>query len=238
MARHFFAGSDPIGKRVRTVEGNRQFEVIGVVGDSKYNDIREHTPDFFYFDFRQAAPTQIQSSLLLRVSGSPSPLLTGSLRQLVRNIDDSVQVTRVETMRQEIDESIHQDRLLTGLCTAFSCLALLLTCIGLFGTLSFSVVSRRNELGVRMALGAMSRDIFSLIMGQALRVTTLGLLIGFGGSLALSVYLKSLLFEVKATDPLAYVGVAILLLTAAALAAYVPARRAVRVDPAESLRCE
>lgn len=238
MAAHFFGGSDPLGKRVKFVEGNHELEIVGVVANAKYNDIREQTPDFLYVDFNQFGPTQIRSSLLLRVSGAPSSLLAGSLRRLVRSVDNSVQVFRVETMRQEIDESIHQDRLLTGLCTAFSSLALLLTCIGLFGTLSFSVASRRNELGVRMALGAMARDIFSLVVGQALRVTALGLVIGIAGSLALSVYLKSLLFEISAIDPLAYAGVAALLLLAAGLASYVPALRAMRVDPIESLRYE
>lgn len=236
MAAHFFGGSDPIGKQVKTVEGNRLLQVIGVVGDAKYNDIREQTPDCFYLDFNQSAPTAIRSSLLLRVSGAPSSLLAGSLRQIVRSLDPSVQVARVETMREEIDESIHQDRLLTGLCTAFSSLALLLTGIGLFGTLSFSVASRRNELGVRMALGAMGHDIFSLIVGQALRVTAIGLLAGIAGSLAVSIYLKSLLFEVSPTDPLAYAAVAVLLLIAAGLASYLPARRAMHVDPVESLR--
>jgi predicted permease len=243
MAAHFFGNSDPVGKHVRFVEGNRELEIVGVVANAKYNDIREATPDFLYLDFNQLAfnplaPTQIRSSLLLRTSGSPSSLLSGSLRRLVRTIESSIQVTRIETMRQDIDESIHQDRFLTGLCTAFSALALLLTCIGLFGTLSFTVASRRSELGVRMALGAVARDIFSLVMGQALRVTAIGLLIGIAGSLVLSVYLKSLLFEISATDPLAYAGVALLLLCAAALAAYVPARRAMSVDPVESLRYE
>lgn len=238
MAAHFFGSSDPIGKRLQFVEGNRQMEIVGVAGDSKYNDMHEQTPDFVYLDFNQSAPAEIQSSLLLRVSHSPSGFLPATLRQLVRSLDRSVQVASVETMRGEIDESIHQDRLLTGLCTAFGAVALLLTCIGLFGTLSFSVASRRNELGVRMALGAIAQDIFALVVGQALRWTAFGLLMGIAGSLAVSAYLKSLLFEVSPIDPLAYAGVAVLMLMAAALACYVPARRAMSVDPAESLRYE
>jgi putative ABC transport system permease protein len=137
-----------------------------------------------------------------------------------------------------IDESLHDDRLIATLCGIFSLLALVLTCVGLYGTLSFNVVRRTNEIGIRMALGARPGNIFALVIGQGLRLVIFGLVIGAAEALASASLLAKLLFGVKGADPATFVGVSVLLILAAIAACYVPARRAMRVDPMVALRDE
>jgi putative ABC transport system permease protein len=134
--------------------------------------------------------------------------------------------------------SLHQDRLIAALCSAFSLLALVLTCIGLYGTLAFSVVRRTREIGERMALGARPGDIFRLFVGQGMKLTVAGLIIGAAGGVAASLMVARLLFGVKRADPFTFVGVAVALLVAAILACAIPARRAMHTDPLVALRYE
>ena len=162
MARHYFGDEPPIGKRIRMVEGNRPpFEIVGVAADSVYNDLREQTPDFFYLDRDQSpAGASLRGTLNLRVSANLSRS-TESARH-----DDSLDrselsLTNIQTLREEIDESLHQDRLVAALCAILGALALALTCVGLYGVLSFQVTRRTSEIGIRMALGARPRNFCS-----------------------------------------------------------------------------
>ena len=144
----------------------------------------------------------------------------------------------METLREQVDESLHQDRLIAALCGVFSGLALGLTCVGLFGLLSFSVARRISEIGVRMALGARPRDVFRLVIGNGMQLVLAGLIVGAAGAAAATSLLKGILFHVKRADPIALGGVAVLLAFAALLACYLPARRAARIDPLRALRNE
>jgi predicted permease len=242
MARHYFGDANPIGKRFKFVEGKYPpLEIIGVAADSVYNDLREKTPDFVYINRKQMKAIHpspgIGGILNVRASGSAKTLF-GPLRDLIRSFDSSANIESIRTLREQVDMSLHQDRLISAFCSAFSLLALVLTCVGLYGTLSFSVARRTNEIGVRMALGGSPRDIFRLVVGAGMRLTIAGLIIGAAGAIASGYFLASLLFGVKRADPATFAGVALLLLAAAILACYVPARRAMRVDPLVALRDE
>jgi putative ABC transport system permease protein len=242
MARHYFGDTNPIGRRFKFVEGRwPPLEIVGVVADSVYNDTREQTPDFIYLSRNQMRALRpnsgISGVLDVRASGNAQSL-SAPLRDLVRSFDNSAEITYVKTLRSVIDESLHDDRLIAALCGTFSLLALTLTCVGLYGTLSFSVARRTNEIGVRMALGARPADIFRLVIGQGMRLVIFGLAIGAAGALASASLLAKLLFGVKSADPVTFVGVSVLLMVAAVVACYLPARRAMRVDPMVALRDE
>jgi predicted permease len=242
MARHYFGDANPVGRRFKFVEGTLPpLEIVGVAADSLYNDMREQTPDFVYIKRQQISAlhpsTGVGGILNVRASGS-ARMLFGPLRDLIHSFDSAATITSVRTLREQIDESLHQDRLIAALCGTFSLLALVLTCVGLFGTLSFNVARRTNEIGVRMALGAGPGDIFRLVVGAGMRLTITGLLVGAAGAIASGYFLASLLFGVKRADPVTLAGVALVLLAAAVLACYVPARRAMHVDPLVALRDE
>ncbi|HUK31528.1 MAG TPA: ABC transporter permease, partial [Candidatus Acidoferrum sp.] len=245
MAHHYFGDTNPIGRRFTFVEGKwPPFEIIGVAADSVYNDLREETPDFVYVDhtkflaFRGAIGTTVLGGILnVRANGRANSL-SRPLMDLIRSFDTAAVVQNIRTLREQIDLSLHRDRLIAALCSTFSLLALVLTCIGLYGTLSFSVARRTNEIGVRMALGASPHNIFTLVIGQGIRLTIIGLFVGAAGAIASGYLLASLLFGVKRADPVTLAGVALLLLAAAVLACYVPARRAMGVNPLVALRDE
>jgi predicted permease len=245
MARHYFGEDNPIGRQFSFVEGNwKPMEIIGVVADSKYVNLREHTPDYIYLNrvqFARRHPANVGVAigglLDVRVNGN-AKMLAGPIREIIRSLDSSVKITDIKTVREQVDETLHQDRLIATLCGIFSLLALTLTCVGLYGTLSFSVVRRTNEIGVRMALGARPGNIFGLVIGQGMRLVIVGLVIGAAGALASASLLAKLLFGVKGADPVTFIGVSVVLIVAAILACYLPARRAMRVDPMVALRDE
>jgi predicted permease len=231
MAHRFFAHSSPLGKHFHFVEGNRRaLEIVGVVADSKYNDLREGPTDFFYIP-------GTHGDLEIRTSGS-AKALAGPLHAICHSLDSSVIITGIYTLREQIDESLHADRLIAALCAIFSILALVLTCVGLYGALAFNVARRTSEIGIRMALGARPRDIFYLVVGQGMRLTVTGLVLGVLAALSAGSLLTSLLFGVRGADPMAFLAVSAILLSAAILACYLPARRAMRLDPMSALRDE
>jgi predicted permease len=244
MAHHYFGDENPVGKHFRFVEGGWPvMEIVGVVADSKYVSLRELTPDFVYVNRIQfmrrhpSANTAIGGLLDVRANGN-AKLLAGPLTDIVRSLDSSVKITSIKSLRAQIDETLHQDRLVAALCGIFSLLALVLTCVGLYGTLSFNVARRTSEIGIRMALGAHPRDIFRLVIRQGMRLVIVGLVLGAAGALASASFLTSLLFHVKGADPITFAGISLLLIAAAILACYLPARRAMRVDPLVALRYE
>jgi predicted permease len=243
MARHYFGDQSPLGRRINFDTGRKwpTMEIVGVVADSKYNDLRESSTDFVYVNRTQMRAfhpdTNIRGVLDVRVNGK-AHMLASPIRDAFRSFDSSLKITSIKTLRELIDESLHDDRLIATLCGIFSLLALVLTCVGLYGTLSFSVVRRTNEIGVRMALGARPGNIFGLVIGQGMRLVIVGLVIGAAGALASASLLEKLLFGVKGADPVTFVGVSVVLIVAAILACYLPARRAMRVDPMVALRYE
>jgi macrolide transport system ATP-binding/permease protein len=232
MARRFFGDANPVGKRFKLVEGNRPpLEIIAVVADSTYNDLRESTSDFFYL------PSIGGRTFEFRTGADPKALVA-PLRELISSLDGSATIISAKTLQEQIDQSLHYDRLITALCGVFSVVALTLTCVGLYGVLSFNVGRRTNEIGIRMALGANSRDILRLVVRQGMILTIAGLIPGCAGAVASASLLKSLLFGVNRFDLISLSTVSLFLLISAALACYFPAHRAASVEPMRALRMD
>lgn len=235
MARHYFARQDAVGHEIEIGgSGRPPLRIIGVVADSVYFGVREKTSDFFYIPYSR---TSLHTSLILRASGNPATLAS-AVTDLIRSLDRSVKIESIETMRHALNDSLHEDRLIGALCGVFAALALALTCLGIYGVLSFQVVRRTNEIAIRMALGAQRRDILSLILLRGIRILAAGLAIGVVGALAITRVLSHILFGLSPSDLLTYSAVALVLLLAALAALYFPARRAMRVDPIVALRYE
>lgn len=237
LARRAFPSENPIGHRLSDAE------IIGVVKDTHYNGIRDQPRPVVYRPlfqpvsaFNSAAWINAGVSFELRY-GSDSGLIEAA-RQAVASIDRSLPIFRVKTLQEQTDESLLRERLLVVLSNAFGGLALLLACLGLYGVMSYAVSRRRAELGVRMALGAGRSAIVWLVVRGSLAAVGIGAAVGIPLSLWTSRFARSLVFHVTPSDPLLMAAPIAAMLVVAGLAAFIPARRASRVDPAVALRCE
>ncbi len=246
FARTYFPGRDPIGEHVNFTEFNVQAEIVGVVGHVKQygldTDPKGTIEAQFFYPFMQipekVMPLVAKSvAVVLRTRGDPTAVM-GQVRQAVKEIDPRQVVYNVQTMDDVVATSYAARRLTMILLGVFAMLALALACVGIYGVTSYLVGQRTQEIGVRMALGAQRHDILYLVLGQGARMASLGAAIGIAASLGLTRLMATQLFGVSAHDPLTYVSVAGLLMLVAIAACYVPARRAMRVDPMTSLRCE
>ncbi len=213
-----------------------KYEFIGVVKDAKYESLRQSAPPTFYLSALQQ-PADDAMTFAIRTANNAGPL-AGSIRSVVREIDPTVQMRDFRTLNEVVNGSIHQERVLAQLVGFFSLFALVLACLGLYGVLSFGVVRRTREFGVRMALGAQRGDVLALVVGQGFKLALAGALIGVIGAAAATRLVSSLLYGVTATDPLTFACASLLLVAVAVFACWLPARRATRVDPMEALRCE
>ncbi len=240
-AEQIFPGQDPIGKRISCGPGgndneNHWFQIVGVAGRARFRGFDDPTtlPALY---FSQAQVDRTGQVLLVR-STVGRAALEKSIREIVASIDSTQPVFDVRTMMDRLGETWAGPRLLTFLLAVFAGLALLLATIGLYGVISYNVLRRRREIGVRLAVGAQRGDIRTLIVGQGVKLLAIGLTIGLAGTLLSARLLRSVLFEVKAVDPLIYLGVSLLLALAALLACWIPARRAALTDPMITLRAE
>lgn len=177
------------------------------------------------------------ASFEVRTAGDPQALIP-VIRNTVAQIDPNLPLRDVSTQSQQIDRLLFQERLVARLSGFFGALALLLACIGLYGLLAYEVARRTCEVGIRMALGAQARDVLRLVLRQGLSLVVIGTILGIGLALGLTRYLSSMLYDVRATDPLIFIVVALLPVTVAAAACFLPARRATQVDPLVALRHE
>jgi putative ABC transport system permease protein len=249
MARRFFGNENPIGRRfgfsnsVGRCSGASepdpagQIEIIGVVRDVKYAGLRNEGRAMFYLPYYQATTGRGQMTLVVRTVGDPTSV-AAAVRREARAMDPAAPMFEVETLTTQIAASLQRERLLATLSSGFGLLALLLSCLGLYGILSYAVARRTNEIGVRMALGADRRDVLWLVLSDALRLVLIGAALGVPAALAASRLVASQLFGISAADPGAIVAATLALLAVAAVACYLPARRATRVDPLVALRCE
>ena len=233
LVREHFGGEDPIGKRfLFDPNGEEYFEIVGVVGDVVHRGLGEAKPPQLYTPYAQTA----FGGLTAVVRGRNAGQLAGALRREVRAVDADQPVARLRTMEEVIAEGIARPRFITILLGAFAGVALTLAVVGIYGVVAYSVAQRTQEFGIRMALGADAGRVLREVVGQAAKVTAIGVAIGVGAALFLSRALTTLLFQVGATDPTTYAAIAAVLLGATVVASWIPARRATRVTPLSALR--
>jgi len=233
-----FGNRNPIGQRIGwAVHNSFDIEIVGVVKDAKYGNLREPAPPMFYQTFAQARTGRGQMTLHVRSIGNPAGVAL-SVRREVQRISKDIPMFEVQTMTAQVDESLTQERLIATLSGFFGGLALLLASIGLYGTMSYTVSRRTSEIGIRMALGAQHATVIWLVLRESLRLILVGMLAGLPVALLSMRLLSSLLFGLKPADP-ATIGLAVVVMLAVAVTAgYIPARRASRVDPIVALRYE
>jgi predicted permease len=246
FARTYFPDENPIGKRVHLEQFNMQAEIVGVVRHVKQwgpaDDPKSAIEAQFFYPFMQL-PEKIMPlaagavAVVLRTQGDPAAIM-GPIRSAVAQLDSREVVYGVATMDDVLATSLAARRLSMILLSAFAALALILSCIGIYGVISHLVGQRTHEIGVRMALGAQSGDVMRLVLGQGTKMVLLGVVIGIAAALGLTRLMANQLFGVTSHDPLTFAAVALLLTVVALLACYIPARRAVRVDPLIALRYE
>ncbi len=235
MARRFFSGEDPLGKRVLLVREKQALEVVGVVGDVRRFEVDGVVEPEIYYAYMQKP--RWATYFAIRTEADPTSIVA-AVRSRMLTLDKNVSVSNVSTIDQMVGAALRAPRFNTALIGAFAGIALLLASVGLYAVISYSVTQRTHEIGVRIAVGAGQGDIFKLIVGQGMILTLIGVGIGLAASFAVTRVMLSLLFEVSATDLLTFTGIALLLTFVSLVACYVPARRAMKVDPIVALRYE
>jgi predicted permease len=237
MAQRFFPGESPVGKRFGTngPGSEDEIEVIGVVKDAKYSKVDEQLRPMAYYPHGQRP--DVIGNLVVRFDG-PEDSMIPQIRQSIKEVNRNLPIDEVLSLHEQVGRSMVQQRLIARLAAFFGALALVLACIGLYGVMSYAVARRTNEIGIRMALGAEQRRVLWLVLKEVLLLVGIGLVIGLGVSLAATRATKSLLFDVKPTDPLTIAIATLLLFIVALFADYLPARRASKVEPLVALREE
>jgi predicted permease len=232
---HRFVGDrNPLGLHFGGTDPNDpQYEIVGVVGDTKYEDLRADIAPTGFIPIESKGGASFE----LRTAGDPSALIP-TVRRIVAELDSNIPVFDVKTQSQTIDQLLFTERLIARLSSLFGLLALLLACIGLYGLLSYGVARRTREIGIRMALGAQHQQVMRLVVQEGIVLALVGAVIGSALAVGVTRYLDSLLYGVRPTDPITFAAVALLLLLVALAACWIPARRAMRVDPMVALRHE
>jgi putative ABC transport system permease protein len=238
MARRYWPGEDAIGKRV-SIDGRdgqpiwRQ--IIGIVNDVKLDNLSESPRPQIYIPTMQL--TRSIAILVIRAKGDPLTLAK-TIRQEVAAIDRNQPVLDIGTMEEVLSDSVADSRFQMTLLAIFAAVALILAATGVYSVMAYAVARRTHEMGIRLALGARGRDVLKLVMGQGMRLALAGMGIGLAAAFGLTRLMRGLLYGVGALDPLTFIAVPLLLAGVAIIACYVPARRAMRVDPLTALRSE
>jgi putative ABC transport system permease protein len=237
LVRELFLNTNPIGQRLHVLLRGQpsSWEVIGVVKDSKYRSLGEDAMPYIFLPYLQNP--QPAMALHVQTSGNPRDL-AAAVRREVQALDPNLPAFNVMSLADNIDISLFPSRFGAVLLGVFGFLALLIASIGIYGVMSYGVSERTHEMGIRMALGARGRDVMRLVISQGMWLALIGVAIGAGLALAVTRVVKSYLYDVSVTDPLTFIGIALLLIGVALLACYVPASRATKVDPLEALRYE
>jgi putative ABC transport system permease protein len=260
LASRFWSGGDPLGKLLSVnpplsllpksvVEEARRagnippgyeperYTIVGVADDVRYGRLETIAAPLVYVPHAQGSEGTTNMFFVVRTGGDPLAL-AGAVRHQVAQIDPDQPVASVQTMAARVGSSVAQRRLQMNVLGLFAAMAVLIAIVGIYGVMSYAVAQRAREIGIRLALGAARRDVVAVVMGQGMGMVAAGIVVGLAASLALTGVLRSLLFGVSPTDPLVFTAITMLLVSTAAIATYVPARRAARLDPLEMLRSE
>jgi predicted permease len=233
LARSFFPGESPVGKTITM--GKSDLEIVGVCRDAKYDSLIKAAPPTIYLPYRQ----QRVGAMHYEIRTAVLPLaVVAEARRAVAALDRNIPLTEVRTHTEQIERTIASQRLFASLCGFLALLALLLSSIGLYGVMAYTVARRTGEIGIRMALGAGRGEVLWMVMREALLVAAAGTALGVPAALAATRLVQSSLFGIKPNDPATIAGAAVALLAVAAFAAWIPARRAAHVDPLTALRNE
>jgi putative ABC transport system permease protein len=239
-AKRYFAGQNPIGRRYREDVGNKMsdpVEIIGVVSDAKYGTLREEILPSAYVAAGQDANTRESVNFELRVAAGAPTSVVSAVKSAIAEVNRDVSL-QFKSLAVQVDESLARERLLATLCGFFGALALLLAMIGLYGVMSYNVARRRNEIGIRMALGAEQSRVLRMVLREVAILIAAGLAIGLGAAIGTTRFVESFLYGMKPNDPWTLCSAAIVLALVAAIAGFLPARRASRLDPMTALREE
>jgi putative ABC transport system permease protein len=243
MARRFWPGEDPIGKRMKAgFDGSQWCAIVGIVGDVKHTGLDAATNAEMYYHYLQIPPELMgfvegTMTLVLRTQAEPNSMV-GAVRGEVQKLDPDLAVFNVKTMQDLVGGSLAQPRFRTLLLGVFACMALILAATGLYGVIAYAVTQRTNELGVRMALGAQKSDVLKMVVGEGAQLAAVGIGIGLVVAFPLMRIISRLLFGVNAADPLTFAATSSLILLVALAASYLPALKAIKVDPLVALRHE
>jgi putative ABC transport system permease protein len=240
MARKYWPGENPLGKRMKVfAEGRPWMEVVGVVNDVRHGGPEAEARPRWYVPYAQAYVSAYSSPLAntiaIRADTDPT-LLMDPVTSVIHGLDSSIPITRVRTMDQLVDAAVGNQDFVTRLLTVFGLIALILAVVGVYGVVSYSVSERTHEIGLRMALGARTGEVLGRVLREGVLLATVGLVVGLAGSVLLSRVFASMVFGIDATDPLTYAGVAVVQMVAVLLASFLPAWRASRVSPVQALR--
>jgi len=242
MAKQYFGDKDPIGRRIQTgdPDPNSAWEtIVGVVGDVKYSGLDSAPAPTLYVPYNENGWVMWSREMYLVVcSSGNAPKIVPAIRSQLASMDSTLPLAQIRTMDQLLDESLVQQRFRTWLVSGFAALALLLSAIGIYALISYSVSQRTREIGVRIALGAQRSNVLGMVLREGLQLLAFGLLLGLIGALSATRIMQSLLYSTSATDALSFVATSFTLIAVALLACYIPARRATKVDPMIALRYE
>ncbi len=232
--RKYFPNEDPIGQRFgSSVENNNQLEIVGVLRDAKYNSVRDPAPPTMYVPYLQARPGS--AVMEVRTAGDPASV-TSAVREAVRQVDAALPMMDVSTQLEQVERRFQQEKLFAQACTLFGALAMVVASIGLFGLMSYTVSRRTNEIGIRMALGAQRGDVMRQVLRESMILVAVGVAIGVAAAFGTGRFLSTLLFGLAPSDAVTIAVATLLMVAVSALAGFLPARRASRVDPMVALR--
>jgi predicted permease len=235
LVRRYFVGRQPIGQRYGLGDSPDQIEIVGVVADAKYNDLRQESIPMAYYPWRQVMPARLNAAII-RTEGDPGAL-AGELRRTVMTVHPDIFVD-ARTLTSQIEGSLVRERLLAHLSGFLGALAMLLACVGIYGVTAYGVTQRTSEIGVRMALGAMPGNVVRMVLRETLLLGVSGIAIGLPVAFWLTRLTRSFLFGLQHNDPAVLVAAGTSLLLVCVLAGWLPALRAARVDPTTALRYE
>ncbi len=238
LARKRFPNLNPIGKEIRTGDGPEavRAQIVGICADTRYSDLRDEPPPQFFLPYRQQNDV---GGLTYELRSPLSPaILAPALRAAVRKIDPDLPIVDIRTQQEQIDSTMQTERIFASLTTGFGMLALGLACVGIYGVMAYSVANRRNEIGIRVALGAQPGQVRGMILRESTWLAVAGIVVGVGAALLLTRLVKSMLYGIQPYDPLTMALGVLILLGVALTASWIPARRAARVQPMEALRHE